>query len=124
MRRNKAGLPPAPIKLRKPKFGKVGSIEPDAQNLNLMLKAVKCDETEAGKAWEAVLGDGTGVVAFSLRSAEHAALCKPGSSVRVQNARVLMIKGHIRVIVDKWAVLLAADEPADFEAKTDKDISA
>lgn len=124
LRRDKAGLPPPPIKLRAPKFGTVDKIQPDARGLNLMLKAVKCEETEPGKTWEAVLGDDTGVVTFSLKSKEHADLCKAGSSVRVQNARVLMMKGFVRIIIDKWAVLKAADEPVAAEPKTGNDLSA
>lgn len=97
----------------------------EARSLNLLLKTVKCDETEPGRAWDAVLGDDTGVVTFSLRSAEHAELCKAaGRSVRVQNARVVMAKGFIRVVVDKWAVMKPADAAAEFEPKSDKDISA
>jgi len=124
MRRDRAGLPPPPIKLRKPKFGKVEKIQPEARGLNFMLKAVKCEEKEAGKQWEAVLGDDTGVVTFSLRSADHAAACGAGSSVRVQNARVVMVGGYIRVVIDKWAVLKPADEPVDVTPKADKDLSA
>jgi len=124
MRRDKAGLPPAPIKLRKPKFGKVAKVNPESRGLNLMLKVVKCVETEADKTWEAVLGDDTGIVTFSLKSKDHADLCKEGSSVRVQNARVLMIKGHIRLIIDKWAVMKAADEHVECEVKMDKDMSS
>mmetsp|Transcript_83575 Transcript_83575/g.165872 ORF Transcript_83575/g.165872 Transcript_83575/m.165872 type:complete len:397 (-) Transcript_83575:215-1405(-) len=124
MRRDKAGLPPPPIKLRKPKFGKVGKVNPESRGLNLLLKVVKCEETEAGKTWEAVLGDDTGIVTFSLKSKDHADLCEKDSSVRVQNARVLMIKGHIRAIIDKWAVMKKADEPVEGEVKSDKDVSA
>merc|ERR1712039_557118 len=99
-------------------------IKPEAANLNLMLKVVKCEETVAGKQWEAVLGDDSGVVTFSLRNKDHADLCKAGNSLRVQNARVLMIKGYIRVIIDKWAVMKAADEPIEGEVNAGKDISA
>merc|ERR1711948_209747 len=123
LRRDKAGLPPPPIKLRAPKFGKVAKILPDGAGLNLMLKAVKCEETEPGKTWEAVLGDDTGIVTFSLKKKEHANVCAPGSAVRVQNARVLMIKGFIRVIIDKWAVLKAANTPVEAEPKTGNDVS-
>jgi len=127
VRREVAGLPPLPpppIVLKKPKFIKVSGIEPEARDLNLMLKSVKCDETDPGKAWDAVLGDDTGVVTFSLRNADHATACKAGSSVRVQNARVLMVKGFIRIIVDKWAILKPADEPLEVEPKLDRDLSA
>eukprot|EP00928_Gymnodinium_smaydae_P078799 TRINITY_DN62873_c0_g1_i1.p2 TRINITY_DN62873_c0_g1~~TRINITY_DN62873_c0_g1_i1.p2 ORF type:complete len:415 (-),score=101.29 TRINITY_DN62873_c0_g1_i1:145-1389(-) len=126
--RSRAGLPQPPPKLRVPKFGKVQSIRPDAKGLNLKLKAVKCEDVtapgdKAPQTWEAKLGDDTGVVTFSLRNKEQADLCKAGACVRVQNARVLMLKGHIRVIVDKWAVLKPLEEPLDFEPNTAKDVS-
>lgn len=121
-----AGLPPMPPKLKKPKFIKVAKITPEASGLNLMLKCVKCEEVTSdggAKVWEAVLGDDTGVVTFSLRNETLVELCTPGASVRVQNARVLMLKGYIRVIIDKWAVLKATDETLDFEPNSSLDIS-
>jgi len=110
--------------LRKPKFVKVKSINPDSKGLNLMLKCVTCEEVEEGKSWKAVLGDDTGVVTFSLRDADKASLCKPGSSVRVQNARVSMTKSHINIFIDKFGVLKAADEPLAEDVNSTKDISA
>lgn len=44
--------------------------------------------------------------------------------MRVQNARVLMVKGFIRIIVDKWAILKPADEPLEVEPKLDRDRDA
>merc|ERR1719240_2284444 len=49
---------------------------------------------------------------------------QPDASLRLQNAKVVMIKGFIRVVVDKWAVLKKADADCEFEVKTDKDIAA
>lgn len=114
----------APV-LNKPKFGKVKSINPDSKGLNLLVKCVKCEEVEGGstKSWRAVLGDDTGVATFSLRDAAHAALCKEGSSLRVQNARTIMMQGHIYVIVDKFGVLKAADEAVQGDVGS-KDVSA
>lgn len=122
--RKAAGLPAPPPKLKKPKFAKVKSIKPDSKGLNLMLKAVKCEAKEDNSGWIAVLGDETGVVKFSLKSEELADLCKTGNSVRVQNAKVLMLKGFIHVIVDKWGVFKAADEALDFTPSESNDLSA
>lgn len=116
--------------LRKPTFTEVAKIFPDARGVNLMLKAVSVKAVEpaegsrAGKIWEAVVGDATGVVTLSLRSEEHANLCKPGAALRLQNAKVVMIKGFIRLAIDKWAVLKAADSALDFEVNTKKDVSS
>merc|ERR1712187_839162 len=81
-------------------------------------------EKDDKSGWIATLGDETGVVKFSLKSSEMADLCKAGSSVRVQNAKVLMLKGFVHVIVDKWAVLKAADEALDFTPSESNDLSA
>lgn len=107
---------------KKPKFKKVKTIQPDAKGLNLLLKCVKCDKID-DTTWEAVLGDETGVVTFSLKSEGLADLCKPGASVRVQNAKVIMTKGFIRVVIDKWAVMKAADEPVEADALESNNIS-
>jgi len=93
-----AGLPAPPPKLKKPKFTKVEKITPDGKGLNLMLKSIKCEEKEDKSGWIAVLGDESGIVKFSLKSAEMAALCKAGSSVRVQNAKVLMLVASVLMV--------------------------
>merc|ERR1719367_395669 len=109
---------------KKPTFGKVKDIVPDAKGLNLMLKCTGCKQVEGpSDVWEAVCGDDTGMVTFSLRSKEQADVCSEGASLRVQNAKVLMVKGFIRVAVDKWAVMKTADAPLDFEANTKLNIS-
>jgi len=111
---------------KKPKFKKVKNIQPEAKGLNLMLKVVKCEKVEDEKTptWEAQCGDDTGVVTFNLRSQEHADVCKAGASVRVQNAKVLMLKGYVKVVVDKWAVMKAADAALDCEVLMSNNLSA
>merc|ERR1712100_279241 len=114
--------------LRKPKWGKVSKVLPDSKGINLMLKCVSCSEVKkedgpsSRRIWEAVVGDDTGVVTLDLRSGQHAEACQPGASLRLQNAKVVMIRGFIRIAVDKWAVLKTAAEEVSFEAKTSKDI--
>jgi len=96
--------------LKKPKFVKVKTgINPDSKGLNLYLKCVKAPEAVEGSSdlKEVLAGDDTGVVMLSIRSDTHADLCKVDTLLRVQNASVKMIKGHIRVVVDKWGVLKA-----------------
>jgi len=45
-------------------------------------------------------------------------------TLRVQNAKVIIVKGFIRIAVDKWAVLKSADESVDFEVNKEIDMSA
>jgi len=110
--------------LKKPKFVKVATVMPEAKSLNIMLKCLKCTPIQGAELWEVVCGDETGVVTFSLRSKELVDICTPGASLRVQNAKSIMVKGFIRIIVDKWAVLKIAEKPLDFEVNTAHDISA
>eukprot|EP00927_Polykrikos_kofoidii_P007402 TRINITY_DN13031_c0_g1_i1.p1 TRINITY_DN13031_c0_g1~~TRINITY_DN13031_c0_g1_i1.p1 ORF type:complete len:554 (-),score=113.70 TRINITY_DN13031_c0_g1_i1:222-1883(-) len=113
-------------KLKKPCFTDVVAIEPETTGLNLKLKVVRkeadCDAKT--KAWNVVAGDASGVVTLRLSDSAHADICEPGKFIRVQNSRVIMVKGFMRVIIDKWGVLKAADVPLDFDVKTDNDVSA
>jgi len=119
-----AGAPPP---LKRPKMHRVGKIVPDATGLNLGVKCVKMEERlgDDGKTkmYMATMGDATGIVTFDLRSADQAALCTPGASIRIQNCKVRMTKGHIQVVCDKWCAFRAAEEPYDFEVKEDKNVS-
>merc|ERR1712228_825585 len=98
----------------------------DSKGLNLMLKVVSCQEDAAAsvKTWEVVAGDTSGSVIVSLRNERHAQLCSAGASIRVQNAHAKMLRRHIRIIVDKWAMMRASDSPLAFEVNTSNDISA
>jgi dienelactone hydrolase len=123
-RLNAEELPPP--KLRKPRWGKVSGVNPDARGLNLMLKVVKSEEVADAKTktMDVVAGDASGVVTLRIVDDEYIKTCTDGASIRVQNARVLMIKGHIRVIVDKWGVLKPVETAHDFEVNNGKDVSA
>ncbi len=101
--------------LRKPKFGKVKNIKPEQKGLNFMLKCMKAAEkVEDTEITEALCGDETGTVVLSLRSGDQTKLCTAGALLRVQNAHVRMVKGHIRLIADKWSAVKAADS-VEFE---------
>lgn len=118
-----------PKPLRKPKWGKVEKLQPEAKGVNLMLKCVsisevKTERDDGSKIWEAVCGDETGVITIQLKDEALVAICKEGASLRLQNAKVVMFKGFIRVAIDKWAVLKTADETLDFTVKKEKDVSA
>merc|ERR1711990_376795 len=95
--------------------------------LNLMLKVLRSEKdatSTAANTWEVIAGDASGVVTLRLTNDEHAKACQPEASIRVQNARTFMNNGFIRVIIDKWGVLKAADAPFDFDVNTAKDISS
>merc|ERR1712127_1124264 len=106
--------------LRKPKFVKVKTINPDSKGLNMYLKCMKAPEAVEGSSdlKEVLAGDGTGIVVLSIRSDAQAAACKAGALVRVQNAAVKMVKGKIRVAIDQWGVLKADVDAATAEIET------
>merc|ERR1712039_125606 len=109
--------------LRKARFRKVKTINPDGKGINIIVKCVKAATAVEGSDGlkEVVVGDDTGIVTLSLRSDDHAAVCKVGDALRVQNAHVRMIKGFIRLVVDKWSALKPADAAAvDFETVDEK----
>jgi len=109
---------------RKPKFMKVGKLTPVSKGFNMYLKVVKGPEAVDGNSdvKEVVAGDDTAFVTLSVREASHVAACTEGALLRVQNAHVKMIKGYMRVVVDKWGVLKADVDAATagFEAVDDK----
>jgi len=113
--------------LRKPRFRGVGSIKPEQKGLNLLLKVVKLPETEDGNnsvLHDVVCGDASGVVTLRLRPDQFLP-CEAGKFIRVQNAKSVMVKGRIRVLVDKWGKVSQGEEPEEpFEVKMDNDISA
>jgi nucleoside diphosphate kinase len=105
--------------LKTPKFGKVKVIKPDSKNLNFYVKVVKAPEALEGSSdiKEVLVGDDTGMFVLSILSEAHVAACTPGAYLRLQNVHVKMVKGYIRIVVDKWAILQADvdAEKAGFE---------
>merc|ERR1712083_204532 len=92
----------------------------EQKGLNFYLKCVKTAEAvEGSDVKEALCGDDTGCVVLSLRSDDHVALCKAGALIRVQNAHVRMVKGHIRLVVDKWSALKVTDS-VEFDTVDEK----
>jgi len=108
--------------LAKPKFTKVEKVVPDSKGINVYLKVVKGPQAVEGNpdVKEAVVGDDSGIVTMSLRSEDHIANCKEGAFIRCQNAHVRMVKGLIRLTVDKWSAFKPAD-PAAVTFETVKD---
>jgi len=116
-----AAVPPIPLK--KPKFIKIEGIEPAARGVNIFGKVTKAPAPVAASEdlMEVVVGDETGTVTLSVRG-ERAKACEVGKTYRIQNAHVSMIKGFIRLSVDKWAALKPAEEEVA-SVKEGKDIS-
>jgi len=117
--------PPPTIKLRKPKFVKVKTINPDSANLNMNVKVLSADVVEGTetKMVEAKVADETSSVILRARG-DQCALCEVGKSLIIRNAHATMFKGYVRVVVDKWGKLEVSGEAHDFEAKAEPNVSA
>jgi len=117
--------PKAPKKAR---FGQAGKIKPDSAGLNLQVKVVgdvTAIEGKAGGLWEVLVGDTSGCVVVSMREAQKDLAVK-GSTIVIRNAAAKMIRGHIRLIVDKWGKIEASEEALEGEVEMDekKNVSA
>lgn len=119
--------PVKPKPLSKPKFTTIAKLNPDSKNFNVMVKVVKVAGV-SGDFTEVVCGDGTGVATFSIKE-DQKSIFKVGETLRVQNAQVRIVKGYIRISIDRWskAAPAAEDTPGgrpDIDVKIEKDISA
>eukprot|EP00435_Cladocopium_sp_Y103_P056992 s280_g19.t1 len=114
-----------PKLLKKPRFIKVSAIKPEEKGLNLQLKVVKLPEVVEGeKQHEVICGDDTGTVTLNLTPSQLLP-CEAGQYIRVQNAKVRMKSGYIRIEVDKWGKVSSAETPeATFDVNLKNDVSA
>jgi len=81
-----------------------------------------------------LLSDATGSIELTISNGPQAAAAKLGSWVYVRNAHIHMLSNssansaHMRLIVDRWAVLepvpLAQQPPADTKLNKDNNLSA
>lgn len=113
--------PPKPLK--KAKFDKVSSLNPDSKGLNLKVKVVEAPEkidVKGKEFYEVLVGDESGTVVMSLRDNQKE-MCTEGSVLAVRNAAVRMVQGHIRLLVDKWGKVEPLEGETMDEVLKDKD---
>jgi histidine triad (HIT) family protein len=116
--------PPKPLK--KAKFVKVESIDPDSKGLNLHLKIVeepKEAESKVQTFWEVLAADASGSVVLSLRESQKDAI-SVGKTYDIRNGGVKMVKGHVRVAVDKWGKIEPSDDDVEALTSPEKNVSA
>lgn len=109
--------PPRPLK--KAKFGKISSIKPDSKGLNLHVKVLGTPtevESKGGKFYEVLCGDASGTIILSLRE-DQKSVAGDGKTIDIRNGGVKMVKGHVRLAVDKWGKVDATDEDTEFEVE-------
>lgn len=117
--------PPKPLK--KPKFAKVSGVKPESKGLNLCVQVLEDPqevESKVGTFFEVLCGDASGSVVLSLRDNQKEIATK-GKTIDVRNAAVKMVKGHIRIAVDKWGKIDTSDTPVeDVDKSAEKNVSA
>jgi len=115
--------PPPPLK--KPKVWQIGRLNPNSKSFNLEAKILdepKEVETKgAAKISEVTIGDKSGKMLVSLKGDQASAVKKDGVYM-FRNAKVQMVKGHIRLVVDQWGKIESSD--GTVEEVGDKDVSA
>lgn len=106
--------PPQPeIKMRKPKMQPIGSLTPESKGVTCLVKVLEDVQVVESpvkgigpplKFFEVVCGDETGQVIVSLTEGQKDGVTKD-KVLLVRNGFVKMVKGHIRLVVDKWGKL-------------------
>merc|ERR1712183_239738 len=107
----KASQVKRPALPRKAKLQDVAKLTPDSRSFTCLVKIVDelrevgADGGDKGKFWEVTCGDATGKVVLSLTEDQKAVAAEKDKLLFVRNAKVRMVQGYIRVIVDKWGKL-------------------
>ncbi|EER93484.1 hypothetical protein BDA96_01G100500 [Sorghum bicolor] len=118
---------------RQPTFTKVDQLRPGTHGHNLIVKVVDSkmvvqrgrDGGPQGRQMriaECLVGDETGIIVFTARN-DQVDVMKPGTTVELRNAKIDMFKGSMRLAVDKWGIVKAAESSAEFTVKEDNNLS-
>jgi len=118
---------------RQPTFTKVDQLRPGTHGHNLIVKVVDSKMVvqrgrEGGQQGrqmriaECLVGDETGIIVFTARN-DQVDVMKLGTTVELRNAKIDMFKGSMRLAVDKWGIVKAAESPAEFAVKEDNNLS-
>lgn len=114
-----------PPKLKKARHFNIAKLNPDSKGItvegNIIGEAKEVETGKDSKVFELTIGDATGKVICSLKDFQKDAL-KGAKAGILRNARVIMVKGHIRLSVDKWGKVESSDNVT--ETVGDKDASA
>jgi dTDP-glucose pyrophosphorylase len=116
--------------LKKPKTTEVKKLFPDAKGVTCLVKIVDDPkEVETAKKsgpplkfWECLCGDESGQVVLSMTEAQKEGIAKD-KVVFVRNGAVKMVKGHIRLMIDKWGKLEVDSEGHEIEKVGSKNVS-
>lgn len=102
----------APVHMKKPRTHKVATLSPSSHGITCLvrivddLQEVQIVKNDGGtlKFWEVTCGDASGKVILSLTDSQKTGIIKD-KVLFVRNGFVKMVKGRIRLVVDKWGKL-------------------
>lgn len=91
----------------------VDSLRPGTTGLNLVVKVLDAKEVmnkkrpdgSSVRIVECTVGDASGVILFSAKNRQQVETMKVGTTVRVHNGKIDMIRGTMRLAVDQWGLL-------------------
>lgn len=94
----------------------MSSVAPESVRLNLLVSVISVDvvvrsEQDAVElvAAEVTVGDETGTIVLSARGKEQVdKAAVPGALLELHSARVVMVQGYMRLVVDRWGQIIAA----------------
>ena len=114
-----------------PEIVSVDSLRPGTTGLNVVVKVLDAKEVMNKKrpdgSWVRIVectdGDASGVILFSAKNKQQVETMKVGKMVRVQNGKIDMIRGTMRLTVDQWGLLKEETEGDSVEPNGDNNLS-
>jgi replication factor A1 len=114
-----------------PEIVSVDSLRPGTTGLNVVVKVLDAKEVmnkkrpdgSSVRIVECTVGDASGVLLFSAKNKQQVETMKVGKMVRVQNGKIDMIRGTMRLTVDQWGLLKEETEGDSVEPDGDNNLS-
>ena len=114
-----------------PEIVSVDSLRPGTTGLNVVVKVLDAKEVmnkkrpdgSSVRIVECTVGDASGVILFSAKNKQQVETMKVGKMVRVQNRKIDMIRGTMRLTVDQWGLLKEETEGDSVEPDGDNNLS-
>ena len=114
-----------------PEIVSVDSLRPGTTGLTVVVKVLDAKEVmnkkrpdgSSVRIVECTVGDASGVILFSAKNKQQVETMKVGKMVRVQNGKIDMIRGTMRLTVDQWGLLKEETEGDSVEPDGDNNLS-
>ena len=114
-----------------PEIVSVDSLRPGTTGLNVVVKVLDAKEVmnkkrpdgSSVRIVECTVGDASGGILFSAKNKQQVETMKVGKMVRVQNGKIDMIRGTMRLTVDQWGLLKEETEGDSVEPNGDNNLS-